>query len=83
MIVNLHIERLVLDGMPIGSHEAPLVQAAVEVELARLLADVAPDRLADNRFDPLVRSEAIVRVATGGDGLGAQIGQAIFAGIDP
>ena len=36
--VNLHIERLVLEGLPLGAHEGPLVQAAIEVELGRLFA---------------------------------------------
>lgn len=38
MKINLHIERLVLDGLPIAHHQAPLVQAALEKELARLFA---------------------------------------------
>jgi hypothetical protein len=38
MKINLHIERLVLDGLPIGPHQGPLVQAAVETELTRLFA---------------------------------------------
>jgi hypothetical protein len=36
MKLALHIERLVLDGLPVGAHEGPLVQAAVEAELAQL-----------------------------------------------
>ncbi len=38
MNINLHIERLVLDGLPITRSQGPLVQAAVEEELARLIA---------------------------------------------
>jgi hypothetical protein len=39
MRINVHIERLVLDGLPVTSLEGPRVRAAVEKELARLLAD--------------------------------------------
>lgn len=42
MSIRVHIERLVLEGLPIGRHEGPLVQAAVEAELARLIAAQAP-----------------------------------------
>lgn len=37
MNINLHIERLVLDGIPLSPGERPLLQAAVEAELTRLL----------------------------------------------
>ncbi len=39
MSIRVHIDRLVLEGLPIGTHEGPLVQAAVEAELARLMAE--------------------------------------------
>jgi hypothetical protein len=38
MNINLHIERLILDGLPVEGSQAPNVQAAVEAELTRLLA---------------------------------------------
>jgi hypothetical protein len=38
MNVNLHIERLVLDGFALGSRDAALVQEAVRTELVRLFA---------------------------------------------
>ena len=38
MNIRVHIERLVLDGLPISRHDGPSVQAAVEAELGRLLA---------------------------------------------
>jgi hypothetical protein len=36
MKINLHIERLVLEGLPLSRAQGPLVQRAIEVELARL-----------------------------------------------
>jgi hypothetical protein len=37
--IHLHIDRLILDGLPVTSAHAPIVKAAVEAELARLLTD--------------------------------------------
>ncbi len=39
MNINLHIERLILDGLPISTAQGALVRAAVEAELSRLLSD--------------------------------------------
>jgi len=35
--IQLHIERLVLEGLPMSQHQSALVHAAVEQELGRLL----------------------------------------------
>lgn len=37
MNINLHIERLVLDGIPMASHQRAQLKAAVESELSHLL----------------------------------------------
>ena len=39
MNIDLHIERLVLDGLPIAHSQGALVKAAVEAELGRLLRE--------------------------------------------
>ncbi len=39
MNINLHIERLVLDGISLAPGERPLLQGAVQTELTRLLAN--------------------------------------------
>ena len=38
MRIELHIERLILDGLPLEIRHGPLVRAAVEKELTRLIA---------------------------------------------
>lgn len=38
MNINLHIERLVLEGIELPRQQQPVLQAAVEAELGRLLA---------------------------------------------
>ena len=37
--IQLHIERLILDGIEIPQAQSPLLQAAVEAELGRLLTE--------------------------------------------
>lgn len=37
MKINIQIERLVLDRLPFERHQGPLLQAAVEAELSRLI----------------------------------------------
>jgi hypothetical protein len=37
MKIQVHIERLILDGLPMEKRHGPLVRAAVEKELTRLL----------------------------------------------
>ena len=39
MNVNLHIERLVLDGLPLAASQGAQLRLAVERELARMLAE--------------------------------------------
>ncbi len=38
MNIHVHIERLILEGLPVEQRQTPQVQAAVEAELMRLLA---------------------------------------------
>lgn len=37
--IDLHIERLVLDGLDLDAHNGAMLGAAIEAELARLLAE--------------------------------------------
>ncbi|WP_448265572.1 hypothetical protein [Nostoc sp. DSM 114159] len=39
MNINIDIEKLILEGMPISPSQARLLQAEVEIELAKLLAN--------------------------------------------
>lgn len=80
--VNVHIERLVLEGLPLGTHEGPLVQAAIEAELGRLFGERAfGGRGQRDGNVPLVRAEPLVLAGGGGEALGTQIGKAIYGGI--
>lgn len=39
MNINLHIERLILDGLPVESRHGAIIRSEIETELARLLTE--------------------------------------------
>lgn len=83
MKINLHIERLVLEGLPIAHHHGPLVQAAVETELTRLL--VAEGVNAHSNFTsgatPRVAAPSIQVLNEDPVETGEQIARAVHGGI--
>ena len=83
MNINLHIERLVLDGVPVARGGEPLVRAAVEAELARLLAadGLAPSLLAGAALPHLRGGELQLAGASDSNQLGRQIARAVYGGI--
>ncbi|GAC1347448.1 MAG: hypothetical protein NVSMB27_12890 [Ktedonobacteraceae bacterium] len=83
MNINVYIERLILDGLPIAHRERPMLQAAVEAELARLLTNdgLAPG-LQTGAMVPHIPGGSIQLTADGNPGvLGEQIAQAVYGGI--
>ncbi len=80
MTVRVHIDRLILDGLPVDRLTAPQVQAAVEAELTRLLA--AGDWHPPGGAVPAV-SAAPIAVApdTRPGQLGAAVAQSIHGGL--
>ncbi len=83
MNINIHIERLILDGLPISHSQRPIVQAAVEAELARLLAtDGLVPHLLTGGVLPCVQGGNIQLTGEGDTGqLGQQIARAVYGGI--
>jgi hypothetical protein len=83
MNINLHIDRLILDGVNIPSSQRHLLQATVETELTRLLADGGvSSSLAEGVALPHVSANGIQ--LTGGNDpaqLGRQIAQSVYGGI--
>ncbi len=81
--IHLHIERLILDGLPIERAQAPQIQAAVEAELARLLTEngLGADWQTGGAV-PSVNANAI-QLAQGSSPaqMGAQIAQSVYSGI--
>ena len=84
MNINLHIERLILDGLPLEARDSATIRAAVEVELARLLTQNSD---AANRETggavPNVRSNAIELTTQSSPAqIGRQIAGSIYGGIN-
>jgi hypothetical protein len=79
--IQLHIERLVLDGLPLSRVQAQQMQSVLEVELTRLLSEggLAPHLLQGGAFSSLQGGE----VAGFGNprGLGQQVAQAVYGEV--
>lgn len=84
MNVQLHIECLILEDLPVSRAQGPQVQAAVEAELARLLTQngLAPT-LASGGALRSVPADAI-EIAPQSDAatLGNQIAGAVYGGLN-
>jgi hypothetical protein len=81
--IELHIEQLVLERLPLNGNPRPLVQVAVEVELTRLLS-------CGGLAAPLLSGGALSRISAPTIGLhsgespaalGRQIAGAVYGGI--
>jgi hypothetical protein len=81
MNINLHIERLVLDGPAVGSGDAALVQASVESELGRLLASSLLAQAESSAQAYIGGGEIHLRPGVSARELGVQIGRSIFASL--
>lgn len=83
MNINLHIDRLVLDGLPIEHHHGPLIKTAVELELGRLLAASGLENsLTGGGAIPSAQAAGIQMSSDSNPArLGQQIGRAIYGGI--
>ena len=82
MNIHLHIERLILDGLPVEPRDGARVRVAVEAELTRLLTDgglgeayTSGGAIACLRTDTIQASDARPQP------LGAQIARAVYGGI--
>jgi hypothetical protein len=83
MNISIQIERLILDGVPLAHSQRRLLQAAVEAELARLVAEggLAPTLLAGGAT-PHVLGGALQLTSDGDPSrLGAEIARAVYGGI--
>jgi hypothetical protein len=80
--IELRVERVVLDGLPIQSHDRAAVGAAVEAELRRLLAQGGWDASVASVALPSLRADGIQwSAADGANQLGAQIARAVFGAL--
>lgn len=81
-MIKVHIERLVLDGLPVTRAQGPLVQAAVEAELSRLLSEGGlGHELAAGGAVPAVRADSINSAGKSPAQIGRQIAKSVYGGI--
>lgn len=83
MNVRLHIERLILDDLPLRGSQRALVQRAVEQELARLIEvnGVGPDTMAEGTRPSVPNTMMYMAEGASPVQLGRQIAQAVYQGI--
>jgi hypothetical protein len=79
--IQLHIERLVLDGLPLSRVQAQQMQGALEVELSRLLSEggLAPQFLQGGALSRLPGGE-LNHFENPGQ-MGSQVARAVYSGI--
>jgi hypothetical protein len=82
MDVNLHIERLVLEGIDLDPAQRPALQAALEAELGRLIAEGGMGGLAAGGAVPAIKAGGFEMSGDGNPSqLGRQIAGAVYGGI--
>jgi hypothetical protein len=83
MNINLHIDRLVLDGLPFAGPDAGLLQNALETELTRLLvADGQSGRLDFSSGATSRLTAPGIRVMNGNPTLtGEEIARSVHGGL--
>lgn len=81
--IALRIERLVVEGIPLGGREPRLVQVAVEAELTRLLShgELAAPLHAGGALHGIHASAIRLHSGQTPSGLGRQIAGAVYRGI--
>ena len=80
MKINVHIERLILDGLPIARQQGPVIQEALETELKRLLVAEGELNFASGAM-PRVAAPGIELMDNNPVRLGEQVARAVHGGI--
>jgi hypothetical protein len=80
--ISLHIERLILDGLPMTGHDAASVEGSIRQELTRLLTEggISP-ALASGGATPSLPAEHIAQPASQAGSLGRQIANATYRSV--
>lgn len=83
MKINIEIDRLVLDGFDLAQNQRPLMQAAFERELGRLLArdGLSNELSSDVRLPSLHVPTIRIDNTNNADAFGQQVAQAVHRGI--
>jgi hypothetical protein len=83
MNINLHIERLILDGLPIEARQGAVMKEAIEAELTRLLEakGLSTSLQSGGTMSNLPASSIRINPEKNAAQIGQQIGQAVYGGI--
>jgi hypothetical protein len=83
MNINVHIERLVLDGLTLSTHDGDAIGAALQSELARLVRTSTPS-LSQGFNVPSVRATSLtLGAAPKADTIGKGIAQSLYGELQP
>ncbi|PON12302.1 hypothetical protein C2W62_40325 [Candidatus Entotheonella serta] len=83
-MIQIHIERLIVDDMTLSPHQQQQFKAAVEAELIRLLTADGLALQARDHAVSSVRAGTITHAeAQDPNRLGQRIAQAVYTGINP
>ncbi|MGB9176690.1 MAG: hypothetical protein WCB46_08150 [Methanoregula sp.] len=82
MTIRVHIDRLVLDGVPVQRHEGPAVQRSLEKELARLLAEggLSADLASGGAYPDIPAADMNISGSSARE-IGKGIARAVYGGI--
>lgn len=82
--IIVQIEQIVLEGITLTPHQRPLVQAAIELELARLLrgGDIAAQWQTGGAINSVSGGSFTLTSDPDPVGLGKQVAQAVYEGIN-
>ncbi len=83
MNINLHIERLVFDGVSLAPNQRHLLQASIEAELARLLTEGGLTQQLGQGLTVPKLTGAHIQINQGNNPaqLGQQIAASVYSGI--
>jgi hypothetical protein len=83
MKINLHIERLILDGLPVRAAQGALIQSAIETELAQLLTEggLSSELTAGGAIPRLPASSIQLTTDAAPARLGQQVAGVVYRGI--
>lgn len=83
MNINVHIERLILEGLPPSATDGALIQAAIETELTGLLAEQGMSQSFGAAIPKLFANSIQVARDSGPRQLGHQVAGAIHGTLTP
>jgi hypothetical protein len=83
MNVNLHIEQLVLDGLPLPAAQGPALQAALQAELTRLLRERGLEGVAGGAVPQLTAAPIQISAGSAPRLWGAQIARSLHQSLAP